>query len=511
MEIEEEEKPANYFNTSSKDFTTWKFDFTRFKIVKIIGSGAYGTVCEGVDLTTNKPVAIKRITNLFLYPIETKRVLREITLLRLLIHPNIVKLLEVFIEGDPENFNTIYMIMEYFPSDLKRLFNSNIYLNPFQIQTIMYQAFMALDYLHACQILHRDIKPANILINEECVIKICDFGLARTVHFEEDSPKNKTDNDDFFSPKHLSSKNFVSDHLFSGSASNSPEKLQHKKMFIPELKLSKDYLFHPSAKKNDGPQFKLTCLEEEISEGNLKKIPEKVECELENSLVRKTFFKTAVKKNRLKKNKKRCLTNHVVSRWYRPPEIILIEPLYTKAIDVWSLGCIFAELLKMLKLNLIEFKDRTPMFPGSSCFPLSPEIKKDKKKLVVKGKQDQLKVIFDVMGTPGERESEFISDANSLNYLKSFKRQEKKGLKTIFPGSNGESIDLLEKMLKFNPNERTSCEEGINHTYFKTMKNKKIEVEVLKEKISLGFDEPGMWNIEKMRKSFLEELSLYKK
>ena len=75
----------------------------------------------------------------------------------------------------------------------------------------------------------------------------------------------------------------------------------------------------------------------------------------------------------------------------------------------------------------------------SSCFPLSPEIKKDKKKLVVKGKQDQLKVIFDVMGTPEEKESEFIMDANSLNYLKSFKMKEKKGLKIICPGSSGES------------------------------------------------------------------------
>ena len=98
---------------------------------------------------------------------------------------------------------------------------------------------------------------------------------------------------------------------------------------------------------------------------------------------------------------------------------------------------------------------------------MSPEIKKDKKKLVVKGKQDQLKVIFDVMGTPGERESEFITDGNSLNYLKSFKMQEKKGLKMIFLGSSGESLDLFEKMLKFIPNERINCEGGINHDYFK--------------------------------------------
>ena len=76
-------------------------------------------------------------------------------------------------------------------------------------------------------------------------------------------------------------------------------------------------------------------------------------------------------------------------------------------------------------------------------------------------------MIFDVMGTPGERELEFFTDANSLNYLKSFKMQEKKGLKMIFLGSSGESLDLLEKMLKFNPNERINCEGGINHDYFK--------------------------------------------
>jgi mitogen-activated protein kinase 1/3 len=70
---------------------------------------------------------------------------------------------------------------------------------------------------------------------------------------------------------------------------------------------------------------------------------------------------------------KRELTGHVVTRWYRAPEVILLEKDYTAAIDVWSVGCIFAELLNMMKENAPTFLDRAPLFPGTSCFPLSPE------------------------------------------------------------------------------------------------------------------------------------------
>lgn len=70
---------------------------------------------------------------------------------------------------------------------------------------------------------------------------------------------------------------------------------------------------------------------------------------------------------------KRELTGHVVTRWYRAPELILLEKDYGEAIDVWSIGCIFAELLSMLKENAPTFMDRKPLFPGQSCFPLSPD------------------------------------------------------------------------------------------------------------------------------------------
>jgi mitogen-activated protein kinase 1/3 len=80
-----------------------------------------------------------------------------------------------------------------------------------------------------------------------------------------------------------------------------------------------------------------------------------------------------VKTKDLRKNMKRELTGHVCTRWYRAPELILLEKDYGEAIDIWSVGCIFAELLTMMKENAPTFIDRKPLFPGESCFPLSPD------------------------------------------------------------------------------------------------------------------------------------------
>ena len=66
------------------------------------------------------------------------------------------------------------------------------------------------------------------------------------------------------------------------------------------------------------------------------------------------------------------LTQHVVTRWYRAPEVILMNNFYSYSIDIWSVGCIFAELFSMMKENFENFTDRTPLFPGSSCYKLSP-------------------------------------------------------------------------------------------------------------------------------------------
>jgi len=66
------------------------------------------------------------------------------------------------------------------------------------------------------------------------------------------------------------------------------------------------------------------------------------------------------------------LNKHVVSRWYRAPEIILLDKQYGAPIDVWAIGCIMAELLNKMKEHVDNYQDRKPFFPGQSCFPLSP-------------------------------------------------------------------------------------------------------------------------------------------
>ena len=104
---------------------------------------------------------------------------------------------------------------------------------------------------------------------------------------------------------------------------------------------------------------------------------------------------------------RRALTGHVVTRWYRAPELILLETKYTEQIDMWSAGCILAELLGLMKENVQHPQDRGPIFPGQSCFPLSPDNKQSKK--FSRGNRDQLKMIFDVIGTPTDEEIDSLA------------------------------------------------------------------------------------------------------
>ncbi len=98
-------------------------------------------------------------------------------------------------------------------------------------------------------------------------------------------------------------------------------------------------------------------------------------------------------------NLSRQLTKHVVTRWYRAPELILIQP-YASAVDIWSLGCIFGELLSMQERSVPNYQDRVPLFPGGSCYPLSG----DHVSTDTKERQDQLSVIFSVIGMPSEQD-----------------------------------------------------------------------------------------------------------
>lgn len=126
-------------------------------------------------------MAIKRMENIFEDETDCKRILREICLMRKLRHPFLVELIEIIYPSKPTTFDTLYVVMEYAESDLKKIIKSNINLEMLHIQNIVYNLLCAIKYLHESNVLHRDLKPANVLINEDCSVKLCDYGLARSI------------------------------------------------------------------------------------------------------------------------------------------------------------------------------------------------------------------------------------------------------------------------------------------------------------------------------------------
>jgi len=179
---------------------------------------------------------------------------------------------------------------------------------------------------------------------------------------------------------------------------------------------------------------------------------------------------------------KRELTGHVVTRWYRAPELILLEKDYGPAIDMWSVGCIFAELLGMMKESAPTYLDRKPLFPGKSCFPLSPDKHaKEERKGFPFSRNDQLAVIFEVIGTPNEEDRSFVTDSKALEYLDAFPQKAKTDLNKLYPGAGDEAIDLLGRMLVFNPYFRVSVDEALNHPFFKKVRKPEKEIHSDKE------------------------------
>jgi CTD kinase subunit alpha len=141
----------------------------------VVGSGTYGKVFKGLNVYTKGHVALKRIRLVGERDGFPVTAIREIKLLQSLRHTNIVIFQEVMVEK-----NDCFMVFEYLSHDLTGLLNHPSFkLNPAQKKHLGKQLFEGLDYLHARGVLHRDIKAANILVSNEGVLKLADFGLAR--------------------------------------------------------------------------------------------------------------------------------------------------------------------------------------------------------------------------------------------------------------------------------------------------------------------------------------------
>merc|ERR1711948_210410 len=109
-------------------------------------------------------------------------ILREIAILAKLQHENIVKIYDIVAPSNMKTFDELYMVMEICDSDLKKLCKTDVSLSLQHVDTLLYNLLVGLKYLHSAGIYHRDLKPANCLVNQDCSLKICDFGLARNLN-----------------------------------------------------------------------------------------------------------------------------------------------------------------------------------------------------------------------------------------------------------------------------------------------------------------------------------------
>ncbi|XP_053718573.1 mitogen-activated protein kinase 15 isoform X3 [Synchiropus splendidus] len=152
----------------------------KYEIKKRLGKGAYGIVWKAVDRQTGDIVAVKKIFDAFRNRTDAQRTFREILLLQEFgDHPNIVKLLNVI---RAHNDKDIYLIFEYMETDLHAVIKKGTLLKDIHKRYVMYQLLKAAKYLHSGNVIHRDQKPSNVLLDTNCSVKLCDFGLARSLN-----------------------------------------------------------------------------------------------------------------------------------------------------------------------------------------------------------------------------------------------------------------------------------------------------------------------------------------
>ncbi|KAI8332492.1 serine/threonine-protein kinase pef1 [Chlamydoabsidia padenii] len=295
----------------------------RYQRLEKLGEGTYATVFKGKSRLGGEIVALKEI-HLDAEEGAPSTAIREISLMKELKHPNIVRLMDVI-----HTENKLILVFEFMDQDLKKYMDTNARathgaLDVTSIRQFMFQLLKGIAYCHENRVLHRDLKPQNLLINKRGALKLGDFGLARAFGI----PVN-------------------------------------------------------------------------------------------------TF------------------SNEVVTLWYRAPDVLLGSRMYSTSIDIWSAGCIMAEM----------YTGR-PLFPGTT-------------------NEDQLQKIFRMMGTPTEQTWPNVSQ------LPEFKPNQQyyppQTIYQILPTIDHLGLDLLARMLQYQPQLRISAKEALNHAYFDPIRHMQFE------------------------------------
>jgi mitogen-activated protein kinase 15 len=174
------------------------------------------------------------------------------------------------------------------------------------------------------------------------------------------------------------------------------------------------------------------------------------------------------------------LTDYVATRWYRAPEILLGSNKYTKGVDMWSLGCILAELLL-----------GKPVFPGTSTL-------------------NQLDRVMELIGRPTQDDIDAIDCPLAQTMLESLPPTKPKRLRDVFPTASDDSLDLLKSLLQFNPHKRLTAEQALRHPYVSQFHNPEDEPDCAK-KINIPIDDNQKFSIREYRNKLYADIHKRKK
>jgi len=173
------------------------------------------------------------------------------------------------------------------------------------------------------------------------------------------------------------------------------------------------------------------------------------------------------------------LTEYVVTRFYRAPEVMLCSHQYSKAIDIWSAGCTFGELVS-----------KKYLFPGENYL-------------------NQIKVIVELLGTIADEDLMFIQNDHAKSYVKSFKNMPKKNLQQVLNFNDKEGVDLIGRMIVFNPEKRLKVEECLEHPYVKSIKEDDIIDPKFEGKLNFDFENNENADTEYLVKLLVNEITCY--